>query len=491
MIGKLSGGEQNNLYLYASFLSLTAINKIANDLEITMKQLTVQFSRFLVAFFMLWCAACQPTSQTIALYTPTLVKPTPQPVTPTPKMLPSSTPTKELLPTTYFMPTATKQPTETPSPTPTTIPDLSTGVFIFNNATGFYYAWRDSQTLEDSYIHPNFYFDTSPLGFEDENGPNDKISNVMSFAHYSNQVIFWRRGPEKVGQIWLTDLELQNPRVIFTDTEQLFNSDIYFPPRDVEFEWFPNDRYVLVQPANANAPRLLIDVATETYQLNWNWTCNTIIVSPQTRQFALLCTFEGQNLIMEWNGDFWLDTQHATFDMLWQDNSAATCWGGFWNSPRSPSGTMLMWNSDGSQIAYVSDEQEDSLTIVGNLRQPMTIQLSGYRLSVCSIRWTQTNMVLVRGEQQENIFNWFLIDSATGDVVWNFQESRGLSLETLANFHYIRAEISLDGRYIAISTRRLDVPSNNWISVIDLVGNESTTSGITIGHWVDIFLLYR
>ena len=94
-----------------------------------MKTMIIQFIRFLASFWVILGVACQPTSTTSTLFTPTSARNTPIPVTATPKavFLPTRVPTIAMLPTIQFIPTSTAtftpEPTATSTPLPTLSPD--------------------------------------------------------------------------------------------------------------------------------------------------------------------------------------------------------------------------------------------------------------------------------------------------------------------------------------------------------------------------------
>ncbi len=359
--------------------------------------------------------------------------------------------------------------------TPT--PNISDRLFEFVAAFGFHYAWIEPITG----VHQDI--ELAGLGIS-----SDVVgtATTLAFAHFSHQVVFWFRNPGEPGTLWLADIELKEARLIYTDDAEVLTSDSSFPPRDVKLDWFPNDKYVLVRPTNPNALPILVDVFTGSYQTGWSWECNSVIVSPKTSQLALLCTKDNESSIMEWSGEFWVATNPASYDIVWQ-------WTEDYMLPLSSSGSIPTWSPDGSKVAFASSDKPNTLEVITNLGENLSLSLRVDALFPHTIRWTTEGNILLGGYREDWPASWFVVDGETGDILWSLEETAEFDLtpEQQGEQLLLRGEISMSGQYLILATSRSDIPSANQLLLVDVKNNQFIGIVADVGHGLDAFVWGR
>lgn len=424
----------------------------------------------IVAMLIVGCSAAastptSPPSPTIIASTSTSIPS----ISATPTIIPVS-PTTTTLPS---LPTPEISPTPTLEPTPT--PDLTSRLFTFFAVAGFNYSWQEPLTgLRDELAPSGFGLTPYAIG----------AASTLSFAHHSNQVAIWSRPPDEPGKLWLADIALREARLVYVDNDEIYSTDTSFPPQDMTLNWFPNDKYVVVQPTNAEAPTMLIDVTTGTYQENWPWECNQVITSPKTSKLAFLCTHDNEFLVMDWEGLLWTDAMLAEQEILWQ-------WPDDYMWPLSPSGSIPPWSPDGSKTAFILADNPDTLIIMNSAGERMPVSLDVDILYPHTVRWIQDKKILVGGYREDWPASWFIVNSETGEIMWRLENVAEfgfhITSQEQAELNLITGEISASGQYLVLATSRTDVPAGNQLIMIDVENNRFLGTIADIGHGINAF----
>lgn len=348
----------------------------------------------------------------------------------------------------------TLQPTPTISPTQVELDR----VFALYSSGTFLYGALDVIKGNQTEISPK-HLDITP----DEVG----AALSLSFSHFSDLLAFWYRSPGKPGVLWLADMELRTATPVYVDEDQLYNTDTSFPPEDVTLHWFPNDRYLLMIPTNPETPRLFMDVITGEHQTDWNWDCNSVIFSPKTSRFALLCTENNAFLVMEWDGQLWTESNISEDDIVWQ-------WTEDYMLPVTPYGSFPSWSSDGRKIAYIDPQNPNVLQIVKDSGESVSVTFNEDVLYPHSIQWTDTSEILISGETKGMFSNWFVVDSNTGEILWSLEKTA--NYDTAPEYHegesLIEGAISNSGQYVVLATSRAYSPTGNVLLLFDVNNNE-------------------
>ena len=402
---------------------------------------------------------------------------------------PTTQPTIEVISTEIVVPTitSTKSITSVSTESPeimstqesvTSNADVSNRLFMFVPAFGFGYSWLEPITKRRQDV------DMSEYGIQ-----SDSVGSAASlaFSHFSNQVAFWFRKPGEPGSLWLADIDMKEPKLIYVDEDEEFNSDISFPPKDVNIDWFPNDKYVLVNPTNQNAYPILVDVSAGSYQENWPWECNSVVVSPKTSQLALLCNHNGEQLLIEWNGELWTNASIPESEILWQ-------WEDNYILPLSPSGTIPPWSPDGSKIARISPSEPNRLEIITNTGDKTVVHFEVDALFPYTIRWTLDGKILVGGYKETWPASWFIVDSNTGKIIWSLENTNDFNFTVQQQTDILafgNGDISALGDFVGLSTNRTDIPSGNQLLLVDVKNNQYLDSVANIGHGLSTFAWER
>lgn len=336
---------------------------------------------------------------------------------------------------------------------------------IFASTPGFLYATLDPIKGISQIIDPSY------LGIQpDKVGASDNLA----FANNSNRVAIWYREPGIPGVLWLTDMALNEASRAFVDESELFSTDRDFPPQDVNLEWFPNDRYVLLRPTKEELEPLLLDAETLSVQ-EWGRACNSVIKSTKTSALALLCTGSEDTLVMEWSGDLWPLEADSGYQTLWKDSNQEL--------------NTAAWNPSGNKIAYVTESEPTLLYVLDSQRQVLSIPFDVNTLLEDTIRWTDSGAVLIGATLEDATTDWFLVDDTSGEVQWSLSTTQGFnwSREVQQTMRLLRAEIDPTGTYIVFASQRTDLPSGNQLLMANVPENEFLGIVADVGFGLSAF----
>lgn len=352
--------------------------------------------------------------------------------------------------------------------------NITDRIFLFTSAFGFLYSTIQLNNNKQETV------DLSSYGISSEIVGS---SVTLSFSHFSNKVAFWfREDSNTPGTLWVADIEMNTAQLIFTDESQSFNSDDTFPPRDVVINWLPNDRYFFVEPINSTAPTILVDAVTGDYHPNWQGNCNSVITSQKTPTLALMCDEQNKSLVIEWDGTIWVNENKET-NILWS-------WDDHYMLPLNPSGIIPSWSQDGTKIAFIPLNKPNTLEIITSFGDSLSIALDVEALFPHTIQWATNNTILVGGYNKDWPASWFIIDSNTGEVLWNLKDITGFdfTIEQQRDIFAINnAQLSPDGSYLLLSTNRVDIPSGNELLLIDVKNKKYIDSILSIGRGLNAY----
>lgn len=173
-------------------------------------------------------------------------------------------------------------------------------------------------------------------------GPGDAL--LLSFANYANTVAYWT--DKEIGQLWISDMELEMPRLIYADEAQVYatNDDsLYAWDGKGDLIWTPDDLHVIFDPKDKTLPNLIYHLQSNAAE-PWPWDCDRVAVSPQTKRLATWCAaLDGSPnfAIIEWGGEIWISPSPPVQEIVRRRGERAIAWESNWT-----------WSSDGQQIAY-------------------------------------------------------------------------------------------------------------------------------------------
>lgn len=99
----------------------------------------------------------------------------------------------------------------------------------------------------------------------------------LVFANFANRVSYWT--DTSPGQWWVSDLDLQQPRLLFADTAGTLSSE------NIGFLWSPDDLHVILEVEGASVPGRIYHIQTKV-QEEWPWKCDRAATSPRTGRLA-------------------------------------------------------------------------------------------------------------------------------------------------------------------------------------------------------------
>jgi len=295
---------------------------------------------FLTCFLLVSCqivndGSQSPTEQSVSVFEPpTIVTETARPA---PSLMASIVPTSHV---------PTNSPTITPQMTAAPIPSaiLDKGALFFAGIGQYgWFELKAQETLQELvFDDSNSYHEHSTQ--ELIAGPGQ--SAHIQFSHYSDQVAFAKL--TSPGEFWLSDVTYRQSENIFVDTEQKF-SDPVSTWGSLRIAWAPDDLHVFLY--HLTKPELSLVYDLKTSQLdNWYWSCNSVVLSPQSGRLATLCPkmfgiTEAQTqkayAILEWGGAIWFTDELIREPFL---------------QPTSDGTFLWQWSSDGQSLAYFDPE---------------------------------------------------------------------------------------------------------------------------------------
>lgn len=401
----------------------------------------------------------EPSENFEATHLPPIPSSTPVPVANVPQIEIEPTATQEI---STFAP---EQVTPIPEQMDANLTDL---LFRFGGLYGFGYVYHDLSNRTETGIAARQRIDQELAGIQ---GETIGYPGVLSFANFSNQIAFWAHNSEGKSGLWLSDIALANPQQIFVDEADLFSPPDFaqFP---VQIEWLLDDSYVLITSLKDQTNQILVNVDSQSFE-EWSWRCDSVIVSPNTKELALACTQTEQlPLIIEWDGEMW-QSEGDDFVVI--------------KTQASPD-DKISWSPNGQQIAVVAENTPDTLNIIDVDGFVLEVPLSVSVILPKTMSWSvQNGRILVGGSCQSLTFCWFVVDSATGEILWSFENSGGHHDGFRGDLRITKAAISASGQFVILQTNRRDLPSGNWMLLADV--DENLIDGIVadVGRGADTF----
>lgn len=461
------------------------------------------FNNFFKYLIFIWVIglliACEPTtSATETLFPTATLEHERVPASVTPSPLISVTETTPTLTTTEISvviePTltnqpATPEPTQTLIPTPTTDNALLPRLHLWEQYS-VYYSRRPKDALTGNspeealtvaamtpdpyppcptctHAVPDHqrYKDSMPA-----TGPAQAVT--LEFAHYANFVAYWTNSEK--GQLWVADMELTEPKVVFTDENEIYTpfEDVSLPYLD--FIWTPDDLHLILDPRNKELPNLIYHQQTGQVE-EWPWLCNRFAISPRTQQVAWWCGSE-QDLeefaVIEWGGEIWISPSEPEQIIVQYEIDRTKQWQENW-----------AWSSDGQQMAYFDPADEEGHLWLTSLQGNITSQFPGsawwlnyqslYPFSGDTLHWSfdKQKLLVYAYELYPSAcppYNdlssmsddpikqpcWQLVDTKNYELIWSWQSTWSASElpeEDKLVFWVGDATISSDGQYIGLT----------------------------------------
>lgn len=303
-------------------------------------------------------------------------------------------------------------------------------------------------------------------------GPGDAL--LLTFANYTNKVAYWT-GNEK-GQLWISDLELENPQLVYTDETQIYETN-----EDSLYSWFGNgdliwsadDLHLIFDPKDETLPNLIYHLQNDSVE-EWPWYCDRVALSPQTGRLATWCAAldDSSNFaVMEWGGEIWISSSPPKQNIVRQTSERALLWEYIW-----------AWSSDGQQIAYFDPADTKGRLFIANsegIQQELftgsawwlNSNTSNIGLPQHIIHWTPDGQrLLVYANElspnacSEYIFPfqedmavelpcWHLLTAPDYSLIWSWNDfivASKVPSELTKHWRAVEASISPDGDYLAL-----------------------------------------
>jgi hypothetical protein len=285
----------------------------------------------------------------------------------------STTPSPSEAPPSLLMPTSTC--TSTPSPSPTA---MSTKLVA---PAGCQHALYRLACYSDQCLYtdwdPSENVVAPPLLMPRRGGPIPIDNAQVTFANSANMLAYWTN--TMPGRLWVSDLDVTNPRLVYTDTAGIYPFD------KVQLVWSPDDNHVIVERNDRPTPAVIYHVLTGTTE-PWPWICDTVATSPHTDRLALWCSSVSGSryAVIEWGGEIWYSNSAPTTQIAQRTDRTPPTWA---------------WSPDGQQIAFINQDG------------------SQWHVSIANTAGVQTNLPLAVDDPHRNLWEFARIQ-------WSFQGQR-------------------------------------------------------------------
>ncbi|MBW8011590.1 MAG: hypothetical protein FVQ83_10180 [Chloroflexi bacterium] len=409
-------------------------------------------------------------------------------------------------------PTTTSTPSPSPSSTPPTPPNIttpgyvltntekSTGVYGFLNNVAYYFRLRVGNVI-GSHL-PVELLDSGDDNDPSLGNPNDAFE--FAFSNYADLIAFWTSG--QPGELWLSDLANNDPRLVFIDSEMVCPYDVNYSPGEmIDMRWTFNDMHLFINVVDDPTLNMIYHLQNDTIEA-WPYNCDRVAMSSRSGRLATWCvsnSSEESFAILEWGGEIWFSEASPLQEIVRLRPDQYQIWA---------------WSSDGEQLAYFDPADPEGYLYIANVDGEIRLQIipgaAYWTTNILDnrrrlveppsppIQWSQDNSRLVifahpdqshqcptlylpYGEIHERVPCWQVIDTSTGEVIWTISDSiNGLlssemSITEVGPYNFEFPTISPDGQLLVIQ---------GWINrrqlnTIDLQTNEVT-------NWFDIMYTY-
>ncbi|MBE7531285.1 MAG: hypothetical protein HND44_18330 [Chloroflexi bacterium] len=321
-------------------------------------------------------------------------------------------------------------------------------------------------------------------------GPGDAL--LLSFANYANKVAYWTGN--EAGQLWIADLELENPQLVYADEAQIFATgedslSSWFGKGDLI--WTPDDLHVIFDPKDEALPNLIYHLESNSVE-PWRWYCDRVALSPHTGQLATWCSaLDGSSnfAVIEWRGEIWISPSAPEHELVRRREERPLLWDSNW-----------AWSSDGQQIAYFDPANAEGRLFVadaGGVQQSLFpgaawwLNSNTSRIGVPTkvIHWSQDGRRLLvyandlmpdtcpdieimfdltEGEPAD-VPCWHLLDTQDYTALWSWDDFIAASEEPSELTKFWRdyeASISSQGNYLMLTMLLED--NNVWSGIVRL-----------------------
>jgi hypothetical protein len=271
--------------------------------------------------------------------------------------------------------------------------------------------------------------------------------------------------------LWLSDLDLENPQLIYTDEDELYSDADY--ETALNLQWTADDLHLIWYTEN-DSPNLIYHLQTQTIEL-WPWKCDRIALSSRTNKLATWCISEqsdSQYSVIEWGGNIWYSDVPPTFELVRQEQISLT----------SP--PVWAWSSDGNRLAYFNPSSQTGELIIANVQgivelsfpnvawwQTEAVAESRIYLPAPLIRWSRDSSQLLvfahdlttnacpqyrdywsGSDELYDIPCWQVMESQSGTVLWAWAELVNITSEDGSETWQVwDAAISPSGKHLAFN----------------------------------------
>lgn len=275
--------------------------------------------------------------------------------------------------------------------------------------------------------------------------PDPSFAHSLAFSNYSDQVAYI---PDKTAfSLWVGNVQLSEAALVWDDPDHWLGMN----PEDfdrMKITWGPGDHSILLQ----NKLAVVIVSLLDGRAIRLEGSCDRIVLSPKTDEFALGCPAEENNvkgsLFIEHDGAMWFSADRKLIF-----NQAVQAWA---------------FSSDFQQVVF-ADTQNQVMVVhqKGRSMVPLPIRYAEMEMAynVNGLQWSANGRrILAHVESQERQgcagqhACWVVLDSQEGKIIW-------IANQKNIDFYNLSGALSPDGQWLASSMTQNGLLSVGLISL--------------------------
>jgi hypothetical protein len=378
-------------------------------------------------------------------------------------------------------------PSSTPSPVSSSTPTVTSDPvkFFEELLTSSLLQYRDTDDKQGVYFYIR---DTSAYYFldlysESHTGWPINILGIkvaeLRFANYADLVAYI----DIDSRVWIADLAKKHPVLIYTDPALIDWNDAG-EDHDAKLIWTPDDHHLIIDYWDPSHEDLIYHPLTGQLE-DWNFTCDSIALSPRTQRLAIWCSTnldDHRYAVVEWRGEIWFsDTPSQNEPILsspieaQEEDLPFRSFPLYWNAGWSLNGEVAFFNdSDNTRTLFVADLLGEIVARYPNkghrVYYDFSIQWSkdGRRLLVDVPTTPEQSCPKEVSPLDDSVgvmpSCWQVIDAATGETIWSLHDLVPLEIGWQQGIWriYDRPTISANAEMLAIVSfaggdRRFDI----------------------------------
>lgn len=227
-------------------------------------------------------------------------------------------------------------------------------------------------------------------------------SYAASFSQDQKLIAYYLpQGKSSAGELWVSDVTLCHPTLIYTDDNGLINESSSY----AYFQWGPGDKTVIFRSDESEFPMLIYQLENQQVEL-WQGVCEDILYLDKTNEVVVGCSHNEKYSYLHQDG------RVTTADRIHEQAGA----------------TVVTWSfSKEGNAAYITSAHE--VYLLQRNGKKIKLPLKGFTpfnlWDPDPLHWAaEKNRLLVlaydpaEGRCPPDRACWFVIDGQSGEIIW-------------------------------------------------------------------------